>query len=117
MELRQAIRQTGAGRIGMGAALLAKPDIAYGWIGGEADGRGAQVLIRALGIRDLVIGAGVAAKAGDSKGLRPWLLAGIAADAVDLAATLSGPSAPGRRVVIGLAGSSTLAGLFYLLRS
>jgi len=117
MELHQAIRQAGVGRIGMGVALLAKPDIAYGWIGGEADGRGAQVLIRALGIRDLVIGAGVAAKAGDPKGLRPWLLAGIAADAVDFAATLFGPSAPARQFVIGLAGSSTLVGLLFLLRS
>ncbi len=117
MELQRAIRQAAVGRIGAGAALLAKPDIAYGWIGGEADGRGARVLTRALGVRDLVIGAGTAATAGDPKGLRPWLLAGIAADAVDFAATLWGPSAPGRRFVIGLAGSSTLAGLFYLLRT
>jgi len=117
MELQHAIRQAAVGRIGLGAALLAKPDIAYGWIGGEADGRGAQVVIRALAVRDLVIGAGAAAKANDPKGRRPWLLAGIAADAVDFAATLSGPSAPARQFVIGLAGSSTLVGLFYLLRS
>ena len=116
MELQQAIRQAAVGRIGLGAALLAKPGIAYGWIGGEADGRGAQVVIRALAVRDLVIGAGTAVKAGDPKGMRPWLLAGVAADAVDFAATLAGPSAPGRNVVIGLAGSSTLAGLFFLVR-
>ncbi len=118
MELTKAIRQAGLGRVGVGAALLAKPDsAAYGWIGGEADGRGAQVLVRALGVRDLVIGAGIAAKAADAKALRPWLLAGVAADAVDFAATLSGPSAPARTFVLGLAGSSTAVGLFYLLRA
>ena len=117
MELSTAIRQAGLGRVGVGALLLAKPDSAYGWVGGEADGRGAQVLVKALGIRDLVIGAGITATAGDTKALRPWLLAGIAADSVDFAATLSGPSAPMRNVVLGVAASSTLAGAFYLLKA
>ena len=117
MELSKSIRSAALGRVGVGATLIAKPDSAYGWIGGEADGRGAQVLVRALGIRDLVLGAGALATAGDSEALRPWLLAGVAADAVDFAATLAGPSAPGRKVVLGVAGGSTLAGLFYLLRA
>jgi len=117
MELTNSIRVGALGRVGVGASLLGKPDSAYGWIGGEADGRGAQVLTRALGIRDLVIGAGVLATARDPRALRPWLLAGVAADAVDFAATLAGPSAPGRKIVLGVAGSSTLAGLFYLLRA
>jgi hypothetical protein len=117
VELTTSIRQAALGRVAVGATLVAKPDSAYGWIGGEADGRGAQVVTRALGIRDLVIGVGVLATAGDAKALRPWLLAGVAADAVDFGATLTGPSAPGRNVVLGVAAGSTLAGLFYLLRS
>jgi hypothetical protein len=117
MELTSAIRQFGAGRVAVGAALMAKPDSAYGWVGADADGRGAQVLAKALGIRDLVIGAGTAAKAGDPKAVRPWLLAGIASDFVDFAATLGGPDAPARKAILGVAGSSTAAGLYYLLRA
>jgi hypothetical protein len=116
MELSTEIRGAGMGRIGAGSLLLAKPDAAYSWIGSEADGRGAQVLTRALGIRDLVIGVGITVAAGDTKAVRPWLLAGIASDAVDFAATLAGPSAPGRKLVAVIAGTSTLAGLSYLLR-
>jgi hypothetical protein len=117
MELSTEIRGAGLGRIGAGTLLLAKPDAAYSWIGSEADGRGAQVLTRALGIRDLVLGVGITLGAGDTKSVRPWLLAGIASDAVDFAATLTGPSAPGRGIVLGVAGGSTLAGLLYLLRA
>jgi hypothetical protein len=114
MELTTEVRGAGLARVGVGAALLAKPDAAFGWIGAEADGRGAQVLTRALGIRDLVIGAGIAAQAGDAKALRPWLLAGMVADAVDFAVTLTAPDAPGRKIVLGVAAGSAVAGLTYL---
>ena len=74
-----------------------------------------QVAIRALGARDLAIGLGTAYTAGQGYGARPWILAGILADAADLAATLRARDAlPAFKVgVVGLvAGGSVLVGLW-----
>ena len=74
-----------------------------------------QVAIRALGARDLAIGLGTAYTAGQGHGARPWILAGILADAADLAATLRARDAlPAFNVgVVGVvAGGSVLVGLW-----
>jgi hypothetical protein len=115
MEIESAIRQGGVLRVAIGAALVAKPDLAYGWVGATADARGTKVMVRGLGIRDLAIGAGTVASAGDSRDRRPWLLAAIASDAVDFFATLAGPDAPGRGPSLAIAGGSAVAGLVFLL--
>jgi len=110
-----SIRQAGLGRVAIGGSLLAKPDLAYSWIGAGADDRGAQTIIRALAVRDLVIGVGIAATAGEGASARGWLAAGVASDAVDFAATLGGPDAPGKGLALAVAAGSTLAGLVFLL--
>ena len=77
------------GRIGAGASLLAKPDFAMtAWIGRRGKSPGAAVAGRALGARDLVIGAGLAAALAGGGSTRSWLVAGLLADAVDLAVTV-----------------------------
>jgi hypothetical protein len=77
------------GRLAIGSAMVLAPEkVAASWIGpGEAARPGPQVLTQALGIRDAAIGAGVLATSG-REASRSWVLAGVAADAVDLAATL-----------------------------
>ena len=89
MDHRALLRMLSAGRIAVGSALLAAPrTAARGWVGEGAGAPGVAVLTRALGIRDLVLGAGTlrALEAGDP--VRSWAQLGAACDAVDLAATV-----------------------------
>jgi hypothetical protein len=76
-------------RVALGLSLIAAPRLAMaGWLGRDAGRGSAHVLARALGARDMAIGAGVLASLGGGGSLRPWLLGGLVADATDLAATL-----------------------------
>lgn len=103
-------RASAVGRIGFGVGLLARPRLlTRAWIGEDADRMGPQVLTRALGIRDLVIGAGTLAS--DEPGRRRWLAAALVADATDLVVTLAAGSAlPLRgRVLVSLAAGAGVA--------
>jgi hypothetical protein len=78
-------------RVAYGAALIAAPDrLARRWLGPDAQRAPAQVPLRALGMRELLLHAGgiVAAIRGGS--LRPWFAASIAGDLTDIASTVSG---------------------------
>jgi hypothetical protein len=77
------------GRVAIGLGLVATPRIATGLWLGPAVRSPAKVLARALGARDLAIGAGALAALGGEGSLRPWLLAGLLADVTDFAATLA----------------------------
>jgi hypothetical protein len=120
MDPTQLTRMHAVGRLAVGSAMVLAPQqVAASWIGGrDADHPGPQVLTQALGIRDAAIGAGVLATAGTGAA-RTWLLAGIAADAVDLAATLrareSLPSVAVAGVTV-IATGSTLLGLYLATR-
>jgi hypothetical protein len=62
------------------------------WVGSGARDPHAQVLARALGARDLVLGAGglIAMQDGDHGRARPWFAAQVLTDSVDCLATLIG---------------------------
>ena len=78
----------GASRIAYAAALIASPKGAGGpWLGAATERGGGRVATRALAIRDGALGAGVAAAAASGSSLRPWLLACIVSDLVDMSAT------------------------------
>jgi hypothetical protein len=109
-----------AGRVAIGTAMVLAPEkVAAGWIGpGDAARPGPQVVTQALGIRDAAIGAGVLATQG-SDAARAWILAGVAADAVDLAATLRGRESLPAIAVAGvtvIATGSALLGLYLATR-
>jgi hypothetical protein len=73
------------------------------------------VAIRAFGARDLAIGLGTAYTAGQGYGARPWLWAGVLADATDFAATLKARDAlsPAAVAVVGgIAAGSAVLGLW-----
>lgn len=109
-------RIAAAGRVLVGTALTIAPASGAGWIGESAGESPVTVYGRALGVRDAAIGVGVLT-AGDSEKLRPWILAGIAADIVDFAATLEarGDLPPlGRNGVALVAGGSALLGAWLL---
>lgn len=86
------------------------------WVGPkEAAGTGARVLARALGARDVALGFGAIEADLSGRDLRPWLIAGAKADALDAVITVSNwrrlPSR-GRIAVLTAAGGSALVGLW-----
>jgi hypothetical protein len=84
------------GRFLFGVAFIAQPTIMdRAWIGKQARVPGAQVLARAVGARDLVLGLGGLQAVNRNDGsARPWLAAASICDAVDFGATW----AAGRRI-------------------
>ena len=78
-----------AGRFLFGVAVIAKPTVMdRAWIGKQARVPGAQLLARAVGARDLVLGlGGLQALPRDDGSARPWLAAAAICDAVDFGAT------------------------------
>lgn len=106
------------GRIAYAAGLAVAPErLARGWLGAEAARPVAQIAIRGLAARDLLLSAGVLATA-RSQGRRPWLAACVAGDCADVAATLLAGdhlSQRSRRGTIALAGAAAAAGTGLLL--
>ncbi len=100
------------GRVLFGAGLLAAPEpIARGWLGDEAQRPAAVELLRGIGARDLVLGAGVLVNLREGGSPTPWIAAAAVADAADAVAAVAvgdGIPATGRWATIVLAG--TLAG-------
>jgi hypothetical protein len=89
MDPRTIARLIALGRVGAGVALIAAPEaVGAGWIGGLGRRRGVRVVLVAVGARDLALGLGTAWALGGGEPARTWLLAGVAADATDLVATL-----------------------------
>lgn len=106
-------------RIALGAIATARPEPATeAWAGPELAGRRAgRLLGRALGARDVAIGAGTAlALIGpDRRTARALVAMGAAADAVDAAATvLAWPELPARSrpVVLAAAAGSAALGVW-----
>jgi hypothetical protein len=82
---RAAARLIGIARVAIGSGLLVAPRLFTPmWVGRRGLTPAAALFTRALAARDVGIGAGALA----GRDLRPWLLAGMAADATDLAATV-----------------------------
>lgn len=79
----------GALRFGIGSALVIAPKFAGRiWIGDTAGGKGIDVFARAIGARDVVLGAQTLAAVRGESPSRHWLKLGFAADAADAAATV-----------------------------
>ncbi len=101
------------GRCTIGAAMLLAPDrVARLWLG-DSGGPGSRPLVRAMGVRDVVLGLG-ALEALDHEGdARSWVAAGAACDAVDAGAlVLASRDLPGRAwgVVLLAASAAVLGG-------
>jgi hypothetical protein len=120
MSPRDVARILAAGRIAIGAALLAAPRPAVGmWIGRDAAAGAVAPLGRALGAREVVLGA-IALHTLDSPQVGPrWLRTLAACDAVDLAATLAARRALpalGHALVVAMA-SAGAAGQLWAARA
>lgn len=105
MDTRTIMGALGLGRLALGSALLVTPRRLVGpiWFGPEA-GRGTNAAAsRAIGIRDVILGLGIAEAAFRGRPLGRWIVIGGVTDALDTGVTFtSGPAVPVRsRVVVG----------------
>jgi hypothetical protein len=114
MTARDVGRGYGAGRAAIGVALLVAPK-ALGriWLGGVAATPAGAVALRALGLREAIIGM-IAVHTVDHPEVGPrWQRTCAAADAVDLALTAAArPSLPraGSALVMALAAGGAATG-------
>lgn len=107
----------GLTRVAFGVVAGSAPEkIGRTWIGEAAADEPTKVIFRALGVRDIALGAGTAEAAmRDQAG--PWLAVTVLADLGDLAATLLARDSLPRRGVVTtsvVAGSAAIAGLALL---
>ena len=106
-------------RVAFGAALLFEPrDVVRGWIGRRAASYGGtQAVTRAMGARDVSLGAGTLAALMAGRDARDWVVAGAFADAADLVATLTADDVPltGRVIVLAMASSAIAVSGGYVL--
>lgn len=98
MTVAKLARGLAFNRIAFGVGLVLAPGLyARSWVGSEAAGaETTKVLARALGARDLALGAGglLALRAGDTERARRWFAAQGVTDLIDLAATLAARDLP-----------------------
>jgi hypothetical protein len=107
----------GVSRTLFGAGNVVQPQATAraNWIGRAAKKPGAQVMIRAQGMRDIALGGGAvrAAARGSGPELRAWMVAHTASDLTDLVATWAArDDLPKRRArfAITVAAISAVAG-------
>lgn len=101
-------RLIAVGRVLFGIGLLARPAaLTRRWLGAPADTTGTQVAVRALGVRDAMLGALTLHTLGHPQIGARWVATCAVNDAVDMAATIAG-----RRDLpkSGVAATAVLAG-------
>jgi hypothetical protein len=106
-------------RAAVGLALIAAPGVPVR-LARRAEPTGADMLLmRTIGIRDLVLGLGTitAARSGDVRDARRWTTAALASDSLDTAASLASFRSIGKRdsvaaavLAAAFAGGDLLAG-------
>jgi hypothetical protein len=111
---RELLRQLALGRVAAGAASVVAPGFALkSFLGATATEGGARVITRSFGIRDALLGLGTLQALDRDEHVKEWVVAGLVADATDLAATLlAARSMPKTRVVlmVAMAGGATAIG-------
>jgi hypothetical protein len=74
-------------RAAVGVALIAAPKATMKLLQAEESSDGFAMLIRTVGIRDLVLGVGtIRATYASAHEARPWILAGLTSDSLDVMA-------------------------------
>ena len=92
-------------RAAVGVALVVAPEVPLRLPGRENPTAASVLLMRTIGIRDLVLGLGTAAagRSARDSDIGPWLAATGASDALDVAASLASFRSIGKRDAIGAA--------------
>jgi hypothetical protein len=86
-------------RAAVGVALVAAPAAPMRLSGREEPTSAGLLLMRTVGVRDLVLGLGAvaAAKSGGDKDVRRWTTAALASDSLDVAVSLASFRSIGKR--------------------
>jgi hypothetical protein len=89
----------GWARAAVGIALIVAPGAPMRLSGWQEPAGADLLLMRTIGIRDLVLGLGTvaAARSGDVRDARRWTAAALASDSLDSAASLAGFRSIGKR--------------------
>jgi hypothetical protein len=92
-------------RTAVGVALIAAPKVPMRISGREAPTGASVLLMRTIGIRDLVLGVGTvaAARADDMSSVRSWTSAALASDSMDTLLSLASARSIGKRDAVGAA--------------
>jgi hypothetical protein len=92
-------------RAAVGVALIAAPEVPLRLPGREDPTAASVLLMRTIGIRDLVLGLGTATAGRSASGsdIRRWIAATAASDALDAATSLASFRSIGKRDAIGAA--------------
>jgi hypothetical protein len=92
-------------RAAVGVALIAVPKVPMRISGREQPTGASTLLMRTIGVRDLVIGLGTvaAARTDDESSVRSWTTAGLASDSLDTLIGLASASSIGKRDATGAA--------------
>lgn len=110
----------GLARVGFGIFASSLPSrMGRSWVGDDAEQPGSKVILRALGFRDIALGAGATAAALRGEP-RDWLAVSMLSDLGDLSATLIGQrhiDQRGVKITAGVAGAGALAAAMLLLIS
>ncbi|MEA2324647.1 MAG: hypothetical protein QOD81_4497 [Solirubrobacteraceae bacterium] len=116
MSARDLARLYGAGRVALGAALLVAPrPLGALWLGRAGATPGGSVALRAVGVRDLVLGMMALHTLGHPEVAPRWQRTCAAVDAIDFAATAAArPALPpaGSALVMGVAGAGAAMGAY-----
>jgi hypothetical protein len=115
MDERQVTRFLGYGRIVIGTLLVLAPGQAGGrWFGPVARDPAVKAAVRALGVRDAVLGAGAVHALDTGRPVQTWVQAGAMADVVDAVASLLAVRTIGARralPAIAVAGTAAVLGV------
>lgn len=89
MEARDLAVGLAGGRIAIGVVSLLVPGVVgRAMMGPDGDSRGARLLLRVVGVRDLALGVGVLAALDRDAPARGWLRASAVVDGLDAAGSL-----------------------------
>ena len=89
MDDKQRAEMLNAGRTFFGVGMVLAPSLMLkGWVGEDSKLPSVKLVGRTMGVRDAALGIGTLMALRDGKSAKLWLQLGIAADAVDCAATL-----------------------------
>jgi hypothetical protein len=117
MDTRQIGAYISRGRVGLGLAAMVAPGPTLGIVFGRgANTAGARAVLRMLGVRDSVLGAGGSIAIGQRAGGGDWLSMMALCDAVDAAVMLMTPGLPKRARVVGILAVKSAVAHLYLAR-
>jgi len=92
-------------RTAVGLALIAAPGVPMRLAGQDKPTGASMLLMRTIGVRDLVLGAGTvaAARSGGADDVRRWTTSALASDSLDVVASLASMRSIGKRDSVGAA--------------